>query len=88
MQPFNWQNGQTHNKKLTKYSGRCIGHVGKRLDKIFSKFMTSSTGKQMLTIHILPGISRLKGNKTTKFVPLIEYVRNINLEKSYTKCCG
>ena len=45
--------------------------------------------KQMITIHILPNISRSKGNLTMKFGQLIEYkMRNIFLEKSGTKCCG
>ena len=29
--------------------------------------MTSKTGKQIITIHILPNISRSKGNKIMKF---------------------
>ena len=37
-------------------------------------------------MHILPNISRSKGNQTMKFDQLIEYnMRNIFLEKSYTK---
>ena len=49
--------------------------------------MTSQPGKQAIAIHILPNISRSKGNKTMKFGQLIEYIiRNIFLEKSYTKC--
>ena len=40
-------------------------------------------------IHILPNISRSKSNQTTKFGQLIEHnMRNIFLEKSYTKCDG
>ena len=41
-------------------------------------------------IHILPNISINKGNhQTMKFGQLIEYIiRNIILEKSYTKCGG
>ena len=39
--------------------------------------------------HILPNISRSKGNQATKFGPLIEYnMRNIFVEKLYTKCAG
>ena len=39
--------------------------------------MTSSTGKQMTTIHILPNILRSKGNHTMKFGQLTECkVRN------------
>ena len=37
--------------------------------------------------HILPNISRSKGNWAMKFDQLIEYnMRNIFLKKSYTKC--
>ena len=39
-------------------------------------------------MHILPNILRSKGNQTMKFGQLIEYNRNIFLEKSYTKCGG
>ena len=49
--------------------------------------MMSQYGKQITTIHILPIISRSKGNQTMKFYPLIEYnMKNIFLEKSCTKC--
>ena len=51
--------------------------------------MTSQPGKQTVVIHIVPNILRSKGNQTMKFVQLIEYnMRNIFLEKSYTKCGG
>ena len=47
--------------------------------------MTSQTGKQTITIHILPDISRSKGNQTMVFGQLIEYsMRNIfssNIQK-------
>ena len=37
-------------------------------------------------MHILPNISRIKGNQTIKFGQLIEWnMRNIFLEKSYAK---
>ena len=53
--------------------------------RLISKFMTSQTGKSIITIHILPNISRSKGNQTMKLRQLIEYnMRNIFLEKSYT----
>ena len=46
--------------------------------------MTSQTGQEINTIHILPNISRSKGNQTTKFGQLIEYnMINIFLEKSH-----
>ena len=51
--------------------------------------MASQPGKQTIVIHILPNISRNKGIQTMKFGELIEYkMRNIILEKSYTKCGG
>ena len=44
--------------------------------------MPSQTGKQLIIIHILPNISRSKGNQTIKFSQLIEYdMRNIFSEK-------
>ena len=49
----------------------------------------SQTGKQIITIHILPDISRSKDNQIMKSGKLIEYdMKNIFLEKSYPKCCG
>ena len=43
----------------------------------------------MIVIHILANISRSKGNQTMKVGRLIECnMRNIFLEKSYTKCDG
>ena len=49
--------------------------------------MTSQTGQQIITIHILPNILRSKRNETMKFGQLIEYkMRNIFLEKLNTKC--
>ena len=51
--------------------------------------MTSQPGKQKITIHILPNISRSNGNQTMKCGQVIEYdMRNIFLKKSYTKCGG
>ena len=51
--------------------------------------MMSQTGHKINTIHILPNISRSKGNQTTKFCQLIEYnMINIFLEISYTKFGG
>ena len=37
-----------------------------------SKFMTSQTRKQIITIHTLPNISRIKDNQTMKFGQLTE----------------
>ena len=56
--------------RYSKFCPDFSGHVGKRLDKeakVNSEFMTSQTGKQIITIHILPNISRSKGNQTMKF---------------------
>ena len=51
--------------------------------------MKSKLGYQTIVVHILPNISRSKDNQTMKFGQLIEYnMRNIFLEKSYTKCGG
>ena len=51
--------------------------------------MTSQPGKQTIAMQILHNISRSKHNQTMKFSQLIEYnVRNIFLEKSYTKYSG
>ena len=51
--------------------------------------MTSQPDYQTIVIHILPNISRTKGNQTIKFGQLIECnMRNIFLEKSCTKWSG
>ena len=51
--------------------------------------MMSQPSYQTIVIHILPNISRSKGNQTMKFGQLIECnMRNVFLEKSYTKCGG
>ena len=51
--------------------------------------MTSQPGSEAIVVHILPNILRSKENETIKFGQLIESnMRNIFLEKSYTKCGG
>ena len=51
--------------------------------------MTSQPGEQTIIIYILPNILRSKGNQTMKFGQLIYCnMRNIFLEKLYTKCNG
>ena len=35
--------------------------------------MTSQPGKKTIAIHMLPNISRNKGNQTMKFVQLLQY---------------
>ena len=39
--------------------------------------MMSQTGYQTVAIHILPDISRSKGNQAMKFCRLIKYIRVI-----------
>ena len=57
--------------------------------RLISNFMTSQPGQQTIVTHILPNISRSKGSQTMKFGQLIECnMKNIFLEKSYTKCDG
>ena len=51
--------------------------------------MTSQIGQQIITIYILPNISRSKGDQTMKFGQLREYnMPKIFLEKTYTKYGG
>ena len=51
--------------------------------------MTSKPGEQTIAMHILPNISRGKGNQKIKLCELIKYnMRSIFLEKSYTKFVG
>ena len=47
--------------------------------------MTSQPGLQTITIHILPNISRSKGNQTMKLSQLIEYTREIVFLKNYAE---
>ena len=51
--------------------------------RLISEFMISQPGRQIITIHTLPNISKSKDNQTMKFGQLIEYhLRNIFLQKS------
>ena len=51
--------------------------------------MTSKPGQQGIAIQTLINIPTSKGDQIMKFGQLIEYnLRNIFLEKSYTKCGG
>ena len=51
--------------------------------RLVLKFMTSQpAAERTIAIHILPNISRKKGNHTSKFGQLIEYnTRNVFIEK-------
>ena len=51
--------------------------------------MTLQPGQRAIAIHILPNISRNKDNQKMKFGQIVEYnMRNIFVEKLYTKCGG
>ena len=57
--------------------------------RLILSFITSQSGYQRTVIHIMPNISRSKGNQTMKISQLIECnMKNIFHEKSYTKCGG
>ena len=47
--------------------------------------MVSSTGKQIILIHILPNISRSKDNQTMKFGQLIVYSTKIFIFKNHAE---
>ena len=47
--------------------------------------MTSQPGQQTIIIHILPNISRSKGNQTIKFGQLIECNMKTFFLKNYTQ---
>ena len=50
------------------------------------EFMTSQPRKQAIVIHILPNISRNKGNQILKFgQPLDYYMRDINFLKNHAQ---
>ena len=72
--------------KIFKCLSWLSAHAEKRLDwkiRLISKFLASQPGKQAISIHILPSISKSKGNQTMKFGQLVEHhMRNILLEKS------
>ena len=71
-----------------------FSHAAKWLDKkdkVNFEFygITAWLTNSLVNIQILPNISRSKGNQTIKSGQLIECnMRNIFLEKSYTKCGG
>ena len=51
--------------------------------------MTSQSGKQTIIIQVLQNILRNKDNQAMKFGQLRKYnMKNIFLEKPYTKCGG
>ena len=52
--------------------------------KLISKFMKSQLGKQTVTIHLLPNISRGKGNQIMKFGQLKNITIVIFFFKNHT----
>ena len=57
-----------------------------RRKELILEFMTSQPRKQAIAIHILPNISRNKGNQTLKFgQPIDYYMRDINFLKNHTQ---
>ena len=77
--------------EIFTFLSRHFGHVGKGYDKkvmVNFKIYNSTDWTRIITIHILPNISKSKGNMTMKFGHLIEYKRNVFLEKLYAICCG
>ena len=77
---------------MFKFCSGFFGLVTKGLIRklrLILKFMTSQTGKQTITIHILPNISRSKSNQVMKIGPINQYkMRNFFPEKSHLKCGG
>ena len=62
----------------------CINGLIRKIRSI-SKFMMLKPGKQVITIHRLPNISRSKGNQTLKFGQLIEQNMRKLLMKNHTQ---
>ena len=51
--------------------------------------MTLQPSQQAIAIHILTKFSSSTGNQATQFGQIIEYnIKNIFIQKSYSKCCG
>ena len=71
---------------IIKFLSWIFGHVENRLIRKISllpELVTLQPRAQTIALHILPNISRSKGNQTMKSGQLIEYnMRNIFLEKS------
>ena len=53
--------------------------------RLISRFMTSQTGKKIITIQVLPSISRSKDNQAMKIGHLIKLRENDFSEKSCKK---
>ena len=91
--PFYFTSKDLFVLKIFKFLSWIFVLVAKRLDKkdqVSLKFYDVTVWlTKTIVIHIMPNISKSKGNQTMKFGQLIECnMRNIFLEKSYTKCGG
>ena len=54
--------------------------------RLIAKFMTAQRGQQIITILMLPNLSKNKGNQAMKFGQSKKYnIRNIFLRKSCRK---
>ena len=76
---------------IFKFLSTFLNHVDKQLDQKvnFKIFNVTTWFTNNCNIHVLPNISRGKGNQKIKFGQLIEYIiRNVFLKKYYTKCGG
>ena len=52
--------------------------------RLIPKYLASSTGKEIIPIHILFNITRSKDNQKMKFGQLVKYnVRKVFMQKSY-----
>ena len=78
--------------KILEFLSWRFGHIAKRLDKedeVNFKFCDVTAWLTNNRNTHVANISRSKGNPTMKFGQLIDCnMRNIFLEKSYTKCDG
>ena len=78
---------------FSKYLNFCFNFLVMQKNSLIRKIRLISKifniTLETIAIHILTNISRSKGNQTIKCDQLIEHnMRNIFLEKSYTKCGG
>ena len=91
--PFYFTSKDLFVLKIFKFLSWIFVLVAKRLDKkdqVSLKFYDVTVWlTKTIVIHIMPNISKSKGNQTMKFGQLIERkMRNIFLKKSYIKSSG
>ena len=78
---------------LSRYLSFCLDFLVMYQNGLIKKIVNFKfydfTAWLTIVMHILPNISRSKGNQTMKFGQLKECnIRHIFLEESYTKCDG